>query len=386
MTRTTQTLVAIALVVAGTAAAVRSESTTPAERRIASARARIAKQPQRSQGHNDLAMALAARARETAEPDYYAQARAALADSRRVEPGNIEADKIEAWLLLGTHEFETALQKAQAVNRRVPDDLMTYGMLVDAYVELGRYAEAEQAAQWMLDLRPGAVPALTRAAYLRELFGDVEGALELMTTALGSLPTRETEERAWVLTQMAHLQIEAGRLDRAERLAAEALAAFPNYHYALAVSARVAAERGDRAQAAELFAARHRAAPHPENLYDLADALARAGRLDEAVTRFAEFETQARAEMDGADNANRELALYYVDHAGKPAEAVTILEREIARRRSLPVMDAYAWALHAAGRKEEARRVMSEVLKIGTADRGIRQHADVVLAAADERR
>ena len=65
---------------------------------------------------------------------------------------------------------------ARELNREVPDDSMVYGFLVDACVELGRYAEAEEACQWMLDLRPGNVPGLTRAAYLRELFGDLEGA------------------------------------------------------------------------------------------------------------------------------------------------------------------------------------------------------------------
>ena len=53
--------------------------------------------------------------------------------------------------------------------------MLVYGFLVDAYAELGDYAEAEKAAQWMLDLRPGNVPGLTRAAYLRELFGDLDG-------------------------------------------------------------------------------------------------------------------------------------------------------------------------------------------------------------------
>ena len=31
----------------------------------------------------------------------------------------------------------------------------------------------------MLDLRPGNLPGLTRAAYLRELFGDLDGSVEL---------------------------------------------------------------------------------------------------------------------------------------------------------------------------------------------------------------
>ena len=66
----------------------------------------------------------------------------------------------------------------------MPDDVLVYGFLVDGYTELGRYADAEKAAQWMLDIRPGNVPALTRASHLRELFGDHEGAVELMDTVL----------------------------------------------------------------------------------------------------------------------------------------------------------------------------------------------------------
>ena len=52
---------------------------------------------------------------------------------------------------------------------------MVYGLLTDANVELGKYKDAETSAQWMLNLRGANVPSLTRAAYLRELFGDTEG-------------------------------------------------------------------------------------------------------------------------------------------------------------------------------------------------------------------
>jgi hypothetical protein len=75
---------------------------------------------------------------------------------------------------------------------------MIYGFLTDANVELGNYKEAEEAAQRMLDLRPGNLPGVTRAAYLRELFGDVDGALELMNMALQSTPTTEAEDAAWI--------------------------------------------------------------------------------------------------------------------------------------------------------------------------------------------
>jgi tetratricopeptide (TPR) repeat protein len=352
---------------------------SPAERKIAAARELITRNPSKAQGYNDLAMALARRARETADPSHYDQAAKALAESRKLSPDNLETERIDVWILLGKHEFARALEKAQALNRKVPDDVMTYGMLVDAYVELGEYRKAEDSAQWMINLRPGSVPALTRTAYLREIWGDVEGALESMTEALEQIPSRESEERAWVLTHMAHLHLLAGRTDRAQSLAEEALALFPNYHYALAELARAHGRRGDHSKAAQLLAERFRVAPHPENLFAWGDALARAGRTSEARSKFGEFERLARAEMNGPDNANRELALYLVDHGKRAADAVQIMEREMAWRRDVYTLDVYAWALYAAGRRDEARRHIGEAIKVGTIDPQIRRHATEIL-------
>jgi tetratricopeptide (TPR) repeat protein len=115
---------------------------------------------------------------------------------------------------------------AKALNKRVPDDVMVYGLLTDANVELGNYKDAEIAAQWMLNLRPGNLPALTRAARLRELFGDAEGAYELMEMAYQSTPPTETGERACILTQMGHLRLASGSTDAAEKLFQQALTSF----------------------------------------------------------------------------------------------------------------------------------------------------------------
>jgi len=92
------------------------------------------------------------------------------------------------WLLLGKHEFAAAREEARKLNKKMPDDVMVYGFLTDANIELGNYKEAEDSAQLMLDLRPGNLPGLTRAAYLRELFGDLDGSVELMNMAYQSTP------------------------------------------------------------------------------------------------------------------------------------------------------------------------------------------------------
>ncbi len=205
-----------------------AQSPSPAEKRIDAARAKIAKSPGASEGYNALALALTRRARETADTEYYAKAEDALEMSFDLAPDNFAGQKIQVWVLLGQHEFERALEKAKALNRRAPDDVMVYGLLTDAHVELGDYEAAEKAAQWMLDLRPGNLPGVTRGAYLRELFGDIDGALEWMRRAYEQTYFNENEERAWLLTQVAHLERSRGAIGAAEEAAEHALELFPD--------------------------------------------------------------------------------------------------------------------------------------------------------------
>jgi tetratricopeptide (TPR) repeat protein len=358
---------------------------TPAEQRIAAAERAAAANPANADAHNQLALALAARARETANPEYYARAERAIEASLRAAPDNFEARKARAWVLLGKHEFPSALELARTLNKQAPDDLLVYGFLTDANVELGNYKEAEEACQWMLDLRPGNVPAFTRAAYLRELFGDLDGAIELMTKAFERTPPFETEERAWLLSQVGHLLLLSGRTSDASRVLNDALELFPNYHYALGNLAKVKGATGQHGEAAALLKRRYEAAPHPENLYELARALDRAGQKTEARTAFRQFEIAALRESSSWDNANRELIFYYVDVAKKPADGLKIAAAEAARRQDVYTLDAYAWALHANGRTHEAHAQIKRALSVGIKDPAVLAHAETIARSAKTR-
>lgn len=355
---------------------------SPAELRMRAARGAIEAEPEEPASYNELALALARRARETADPVYYAEAERALRRSLELAPGNYEAVRTEVWVLLGQHEFERALAAARELNQRSPDDLVVYGYLVDACVELGLYAEAETACQWMLDLRPGAVAGLTRAAYLRELFGDLEGAAELMISAYGILPANEVEERAWVLTQLASLELAletpAG-LGAAESALAGALQSFPDYHYALKQLARVRQRQGRPEDALDLLRRRFELAPHPENRFDLAEALLQAGRDAEAAAELVAFERDARAEMDACDNANGELVRYYLEPrfaalrpaAFGPAEALRIAEREARRHGNEQLRVLLCRAQLAMGRADEARATAQALLASGLGTKAV---------------
>lgn len=357
---------------------------TPAEEAIAQARSSLERKESAS-GYAALSMAYARRARETADGEYYRKGHEALDRALELEKDSYQVRRIRPWLLLGQHEFAVALDTARALNREYPDDIMVWGMLTDAHVEMGNYDKAVEAAQWMLDMRPGNVPGLTRAAYLRELHGEEDGALELLRMAYGRVRDAETEERAWIVCQMAHVERQRGQAEEALRLAEEALAIFPGYHYALAEQgwALLALGRADEAVAA--FQTRYKKAPHPENLFDVGVALDAAGRSTEAQAAFVEFETAALEESESNDNANGQLVSLYVDHIAKPAQALRIAEMEYARRKDVFTRMALAWALHANGESAQAWEHARQVL-----DRGVRsaeicyRAGELAMASGDE--
>lgn len=312
------------------------------------------------QDFNAQALEYVRQARDTANPVFHEKAEAALQQSFAAAPDNFEGLKARTWLLLGQHRFSEALHLAKKLNKQAPDDLQVYGFLVDANVELGNYSNAENAAQWMLDLRPGNAPGLTRAAYLRELYKDYEGALQLMQQALQRTRLEEKGDRAWILTHIGRLLAKKRDHAHAEMALNSALELMPNYHYAIANLAEIRKDQKNYAAAAELYRRRYESAPHPENLFDFGDALAKAGKHAEAKAVFIKFESAALAESVNLDNANRELALYYLAHAKRPAEALRIAELEAGRRRDVHTLEIYAEALRRNGKGKAATATVSE--------------------------
>ena len=185
---------------------------------------------------------------------------------------------------------------------------------------------------------------------------------------------------------MAHLNLAIGKIDDAERLSQQALAMFPGYHYALGNLARVRMQQKRYDEAVVLLRQRYQAAPHAENLFELARALQLAGQLEEAHKAFAEFEQKSLLETNRADNSNHELIFYYADYANQPAKALEVARREYGRRHDVFTLDCYAWALHLNGQDEEALKQISTALSVGIRDAKLLRHAGVIALAAGDHR
>ncbi|HXW92086.1 MAG TPA: tetratricopeptide repeat protein [Terriglobales bacterium] len=370
----------------GATSALAQSTTGPtfAEASMVEAQKAISSQPALAAGYEQLATALLRRARETSDASYIRQADEAAERALQLAPDDFESQRTEVFVRLAQHEFPAALEHAKALNKRLPDDVLTYGLLTVGNAELGNYAEAENAAQWMLNLRPGNLPALINTAYLRELFGDPNGAYQLLEVASQSTAPTETEERAWIMTRMAHMRLISGNADSADRLLQSALDDFPGYRAALAglAEVRLAQKRYD-----EAIALLQQGQPIPAraaSLYLLAEAFGLAGHRTEAVRAYQEFEARAKAESASKDNANRELVLYYVDYLKQPSQALALARQELGWRHDVYTLDCYAWALHANGQDLEARQQIESALAVGIRDARLFRHAgEIALRSGD---
>jgi tetratricopeptide (TPR) repeat protein len=351
---------------------------TPAQQKTSWAEAAIKAHPDKSQPYNDLAVAYVQRFRETADPSYHVQAEAALQKSFRITPDNLEGHKAQAMILLGRGEFAQALRLAKALNKKTPDDVLLYGFIADAAIGLGNYREAEDAAQWMLDMRPGNVPGLLRGAALRRLYGDTPGARDFFSQAYQQMAPTQTEELAWTLTQMADLQLSSGDIDGAEQLLRSALQQFPGYYASLEELAKVQTAWQHYPEAVELLRQRNQNLPTAASRYALAQALERAGQTTEADVAYRDLVAGARALIDASNNANQELIFYYLGHGQNPTEALRIARLEIIKRHDVNTLDAYAWALCANAQYEEAQKQITAALVVGVREARFFYHAGVI--------
>ena len=350
-------------------------SASPSSQAISRARQIIASNPGDAGAYTALGAALCRQAEETYNTTLYAEADRALDKALLISPDNFEAKRARVCIELGRHEFAQARQQAMILNKRIPDDIMVYGLLVDANSALGNYAEAEDAAQWMLKLRPGNTPAFLHAADLREVFGEQEGALQLLKLVLDASSPADVNGRTAVLTQMARVDVEIGDLTSADSAAESALSLQPQDAHALLVMAQIRMLQGRAVDAVQLTRRSYKSNPQTQTLYALGCALIKAGMENDAKNTFIEFEQRAITRSPQPYNANRELIFYYADYAQNLTKALNIAEMEVAQRHDVYTLDAYAWALYKNGRYADAKREMGMALKVGIREAPVFYHA-----------
>lgn len=349
---------------------------------IASLQQRLREIPDDWRGFAQLGLAYVAQARVTADPSWYPKAEGVLRRSLRLQPDeNVDGALGIGALDLARHDFAAALREGRRASDLNPYSADAYGVIGDALLELGRYDRAFEAFQTMVDTRPD-LASYARVAYARELVGDVPGAERAMRMAFDAAGT--PSDSAWTAYQLGELAFGSGDVDSARGWYARGLDLDPAYVPNLAGLAKVAWARGDDELAIARFTevvARYPSAEFVGALADLYRATGKPALADRQEAVVAAMHDLATA---NGVNVDLELALFDADH-GDPEGALAAARAEWARRQSVHVADAYAWALYANGRYQRASTFAERALALGTRSALFLFHAGMIrLELGDE--
>jgi len=325
-------------------------------------------------GLEQLGWAFVAKARESFDPGFYKLAEQCARCIENRNPQSQEAMLLRAHVFQNLHRFK----ESETLARRLVQQRglsFDYGLLGDALMEQGKLGDAVESYQRMMNLKPD-LRAYARAAHMRWLKGDLDGAIEAMRLAVSAASPSDAESASWVNTRLAFYEFQAGRVNEAEQRCALALSFQNNYPPALLLKGRVLLAKGESREAVDVLQNAAKLNPLPEYQWTLAEALKAAGRENEASA----VEVQLR--QHGASRDPRTLALFLATRRENPGTALRLAQAELDSRSDVFTHDALAWSLAAAGNLTEAHSEMQRALAEGTEDARLFFHAGVIASQA----
>lgn len=289
-------------------------------------------------------------------------------------PQQVHAWVLLTWVRMIEHRFNDALTAAKRAEKLAPDNPKMLALMSDALVELGRYDEAANVTQRLVDVAPG-IPAWTRVSHLRFLFNDSDGAIQIMdmATRAGVL---HGEPSAWSWLDLAKLYLDANNPLGASEAVAAAERAYPGLAATRSVEARLKLAQGDARAALQGYRQALAIQPGAE------DALA-AWRIARQLKDTGQ-EKHLAALLEGFGKLDRErsrraLADYFTD-SGQLNAALDCARTEFAARPDLYSEATLARVLMRMGNETEARQHATAALALNTPDPHLQADMHAILA------
>lgn len=318
-----------------------------------------------------LAQAYIQEGRNTGDHAFYDKAVLELTEEvLKTDAVNFEALCCKGTVLLSQHHFSEALETAEKARNVNPSSAFVYGMMVDAYVELGQYDKAVESCDRMVAIRPD-IRSYARVSYLREIYGDLPGAIQAMKLAVsaGYVGLEQTE---WCRTQLGRLYEQTGSPDSARYCYELALYNRADYAFALAGLARVEKFAGNYANAISLLDKANKQITEFSFYEELCDLHKRNGNvamadsaLNNALSMLGNDLTTDESVAGHGHYADRELALLYIKQ-GNNSKAIEHAIMEYKRRPdNIDIQETLAWVYYKAGYYYLAEYHMRKAMRTG---------------------
>lgn len=318
-------------------------------------------------------------ARITGEHGHYYPAALKMSDYILQKP-ELEKDlkfralAAKAGVQLSLHDFKNALQTGTEAMNLNPYNAQNYGVLVDANVELGNYDEAVKMADKMVSIRPD-LRSYARVSYLREIHGDVDGAIEAMKMAVDAgFPGQE--HTCWARLTLGNLYKQYGNLDAAEGEYNTILKERPKYPFAVAALAEIAVERKNYAEAEKLFKDATNIIPEVGFYEELARLYKTQGKDEACKKTLDEIWPMLADDEAHGHNMNLEYASIYADIVGDLNKALkyALKEYEI-RPENIDVNRKLALIYQDMGNSSKALEHMTKAAKTNSKHPELKQLA-----------
>ena len=332
---------------------------------------KIKSDPKDVEAHLSLAELFMQEARISGEHGYYYPA--ALNVVNKVLTGELK-DQIKyralldkASILMSLHQFaeaKTIGEQALALNGHSAD---AYGLLVDANVEMGNYSKAVELADLMVSIRPD-LRSYSRVSYLREIHGQVDGAIEAMKLAVAAgYPGMEQTE--WARLTLGHLYEHYGSRDSAMIQYEMALSARPNYPFAIAAIANLYEAMGQDDKADSLNGIAKNLIPEVSFYVHEATWAKKRGQQDKIGRMSKEILDMMADDEKAGHKMGLEIARVYLDLLEDPARALSYAAEEYkVRPENIDINRMMAEIYYLLGDMNKTQEHLQKALQTGSVD------------------
>ena len=314
--------------------------------------AKIKAQPDNNEAKLKLAELYIQEARITGDHVYYDMAAMHYVNQVLEKDSlNFEGVTYKSMIYLSQHHFTDGLNyglKAAAIN---PYNAFVYGMLTDAYVELGNYDKAVESADKMMSIRPD-LRSYSRVSYLREIYGDYPGAIDAMKMAVEAGAPGD-ESTSWARVQLGHLYEQIGDMKSAEMHYLITLEDRPNYAYAYAGLGRIAKANKEYKKAIGFFAKADSLVIDYSFKDELSDVYALNGQKkeskemsDQVIQSLSDASQSGLKDENIGHYADRELAYVYIKANNYDKALEHALAEYNRRPNNIDVNECLAWAYY----------------------------------------
>jgi predicted Zn-dependent protease len=353
---------------------------------VAALEAQTQRDPTNPTTWDTLASDYVRRAGQTGDPSFYDLAQKAYGRADALAPGLPDTLIGEGLLALSRHQFANALVIAQRVLRVQPQDPDALVVKTDGDVELGHYAAAATDLSTLLAHHP-VLAVYARVSYLRELHGDIPGAVAAMQQARID-GASDPLDAADVTDFLGDLNFNSGHAAAALGEYNAALALSPLHVLASVGRARALAALGHTNQAINELNALVNRYPLPQAAELLGDLDTAQGRMADASDAYGLVRVTTRLQQASGVVVDLELARFEADHANGAVGKRYALGLANAAYRERPTnlyaADVLEWARFRAGDIAGARALMGRALRLGTRDAILHYHAAAVLHASGD--